>query len=252
MVVEAQRLPVESLAWAAGEVAASTDLRSALGAIAGAAAEATGADVAVVRVLDPEGHLVARALAPAGSSLGAEIAGTRTTCEVIAAGEVPEATRRAADRARAAGVLVLPARDDARIVGSVELVRVADEFAADERAAAALAATLVALAVRTLGTDGAGAGSRAKWLELAGDALAAGGEPHRAAQQAVRLAVETTGARSGSLWRVGQETQELIASLGPVEAGLDRAAQLVAEAGAGPEPAASGHAPGPPRRAPHR
>jgi len=251
MVVEAQRLPVESLAWAAAEVAASTDLRSALGAIAGAAAEATGADVAVVRVLDPEGHLVARALAPGGSSLGAEIAGTRTTREVIAAGELPEATRRAADRARAAGVLVLPARDDARIVGSVELVRVADEFAADERAAAALAATLVALAVRTLGTDGAGAGSRAKWLELAGDALAAGGEPHRAAQQAVRLAVETTGARSGSLWRVGQETQELIASLGPVEAGLDRAAQLVAEAVADRQPTAIVHDPGLPGRATH-
>ena len=69
MVVEAQRLPVESVARAAAEVAASSDLRTALDAIARAAAEATGADVAVVRVLDADGHLATRALAPEGSSL---------------------------------------------------------------------------------------------------------------------------------------------------------------------------------------
>jgi serine phosphatase RsbU (regulator of sigma subunit) len=229
MVVEAQRLPVESLARAAAEVAASVDLRTALAALARAAADAAHADVAVVRVLDADGRLVARALAPDDSSLGAEVAGTRTTCEVLAAGEIPEPTLRAAERARASGVLAVAARAAGRIVGSVELVRIAEDFGEDDRAVAELVAAQVALAVRTLGPGAASPGSRARWLELAGDALAAGGDAQQAAQQAVRVAVETTGAHGGALWRVGGETQDLVASVGPVEAGLDRAAQLVAQ-----------------------
>ena len=252
MVIEAQLLPVESVARAAAEVAASNDLRTALDVLARAAAEATGADVAVVRVLDADGQLVARAIAPEGSSLGAEIAGTRATCDAVAAGEIPEATRRAAERVRASGTLALPVRAAGRIVGSVEIVRVAEDFAAEERAVAELVATLVALAVRTLGTDGSGPGSRARWLELAGDALAAGGEPHRAALQAVRLAVETTGACGGALWRVGREpAPELVASVGPMETGLDRAAQLVVESVEDWRPTAIVHEPGLPGRATH-
>jgi serine phosphatase RsbU (regulator of sigma subunit) len=230
MVVEAQRLPVETLARAAAEVAASGDLRSALGAIVRAAAEATRADLAVLRVLDQDGQLVARAMAPDGSALGAEVAGTRTACEPVAAGEVPEPTRRAAERARAAGVLVLPAQAAGRIVGSLELVRVGEDFDADDRALADLVAAQLALAIRALAPDTGSATSRAKWLELAGDALAAGGDGHRAAQQTVRVAVETTGARGGALWRLDEEgPRKLLASLGPVEAGLDRAAEIVRE-----------------------
>jgi hypothetical protein len=231
MVVEAQRLPVETLARAAAEVAASGDLRSALGAIARAAAEATHADLAVLRVLDAEGQLVARAMGPEGSALGAEVAGTRADCEAVVAGEVPEPTRRAAERVRAAGVLVVLARAAGRVVGSVELVRIGEDFDDDDRAVADLLGAQVALAVRTLAPDTGSATTRAKWLELAGDALAAGGDAHRAAQQTVRVAVETTGARGGVLWHVRAEgAHELIASLGAVEAGLDRAAELVREA----------------------
>ncbi len=231
MVLEAQRLPVETLARAAAEVAASGDLRSALGAIARAAAEATRADLAVLRVLDADGQLVARAMAPEGSALGAEVAGTRADSEAVVAGEVPEPTRRAAERARAAGLLVVLARAAGRVVGSVELVRIGEEFDDDDRAVAHLLGAQVALAVRTLAPDTGSATTRAKWLELAGDALAAGGDAHRAAQQTVRVAVETTGARGGALWHVGVEgTEELIVSLGPVESGLDRAAELVREA----------------------
>jgi serine phosphatase RsbU (regulator of sigma subunit) len=231
MVVEAQRLPVETLARAAAEVAASGDLRSALGAIARAAAEATRADLAVLRVLDADGQLVARAIAPESSALGAEVAGTRADCEAVAAGAIPEPTRRAAERARAAGLLVVLARAAGRIVGSVELVRIGEDFDDDDRALAHLLGAQLALAVRTLAPEAGSATTRAKWLELAGDALAAGNDAHRAAQQTVRVAVETTGARGGALWHVGPEgTHELIASLGPVEAGLDRAAELVREA----------------------
>ena len=252
MVVEAQRLPVETLARAAAEVAASGDLRSALGAIARAAAEAARADLAVLRVLDTDGQLVARAMAPEGSALGAEVAGTRAACEAVLAGEVPEPTRRAAERARAAGLLVVLARASGRVVGSVELVRIGEDFDDDDRAVADLVGAQLALAVRALAPHTGSATSRAKWLELAGDALAAGGDVHRAAQQTVRVAVETTGARGGALWHVGaEETQELIASLGPVEAGLDRAAELVHEAVGTWRPATVEHDPRLPGRATH-
>jgi serine phosphatase RsbU (regulator of sigma subunit) len=251
MVVEAQRLPVETLARAAAEVAASGDLRSALGAIARAAAEATHADLAVLRVLDADGQLVARAMAPEGSALGAEVAGTRAACEAVLAGEVPEPTRRAAERVQAAGVLVVLARAAGRVVGSVELVRIGGDFDDDDRAVADLVGAQVALAVRTLAPDIGTASSRAKWLELAGDALAAGGDAHRAAQQTVRVAVETTGARGGALWHVEGERPELIASLGPVEAGLDRAAEIVGEVIETWRPTSIEHDPALPGRATH-
>jgi serine phosphatase RsbU (regulator of sigma subunit) len=250
MVVEAQRLPVETLARAAAEVAASSDLRTALGAIARAAAEATHADLAVLRVLDAEGQLVARAMAPEGSALGAEVAGTRAACEAVVAGEVPEPTRRAAERVRAAGVLVVLARAAGRVVGSVELVRIGDDFDDDDRAIADLIGAQVALAVRSLAPDTGTASTRAKWLELAGDALAAGGDAHRAAQQTVRVAVETTGARGGALWQLGAEgAHELLVTLGPVEAGLDRAEELVREAVDAWRPTTVDHDPGLPGRA---
>jgi serine phosphatase RsbU (regulator of sigma subunit) len=231
MVVEVQRLPVESLARAAAEIAASNDLRSALDAIARAAVAATRSDLAVVRVVDGEGVLVARAQAPEGSALAAEVAGTRTSSEAIAHGIVPEATLRAAKRARAAGAIAVPARLAGRVVGSLELVRIGEDFDAEALAAADLVAAQIALAIRTIAPDAGPAGMRVKWLEFAGEALAAGSDSQRAAQQTVRLAVESTGASGGALWRVGeQRAQELIASVGPVEAGLDRAAELVLEA----------------------
>jgi serine phosphatase RsbU (regulator of sigma subunit) len=232
MVMETQRLPVETLARAAAEVAATEDLRTALQAIAAAAVEATGADLAVLRVLDAEGQLAARALAPEGSALGAEIAGSRTACDPVAAGEVPEATRRAAERARAAGTVVVAARAGGRVVGSVELIRVGEPFDREEHSTAELVAAQLALAVRTLGPDAGSAlaARRAQWLELAGEALAAGGDVRRAGQQAVRIAVETTGARAGALWGIGDDrAPELVASIGSVEPALDLARELAAE-----------------------
>jgi serine phosphatase RsbU (regulator of sigma subunit) len=230
MVVEAQRLPVERLAEAAAQVAETGDLRVALDAVASAVADATGADLAVLRVLDDEGRLATRAVAPPGSSLGAEVAGTRGFCAPVVAGEPTEPTRRAADRARAAGLIALPARAGGHVVGSVELIRVSEEFGDGDRALAELAAGQLALAVRTLAPEVAGPRVRARRLELAGEALAAGGDARRAGQQAVRIALETTGARAGALWRVREDRPELIASLGSVEAGLARAALLVVEA----------------------
>ena len=73
------------------------------------------------------------------------------------------------------------------------------------------------------------AGRGGTWLELAGDALAAGGDTGRIAQQTVRAAVEATGAQGGTLWRTGTPGQvELLASSG-AESGLEAAAGLVRE-----------------------
>jgi serine phosphatase RsbU (regulator of sigma subunit) len=232
MVVETALEPVETLADAAARVAATSDLRIALAAIAQAGVDAAHADLCVLRVLDRSGTLAARTFAPEGSALGAEIAGTRTACEPVAAGEVPEPTRRAAGRLGAAGVLVVPARAGGRVVGSVELVRIAEPFDAGARVVAELLAAQLALAVRTLGVGAgtASAGRRAKWLELAGEALAAGADPRRAAQQAVQVAIEATGARGGSIWRVRPDDEVELVTAVADDGSLDAAAEIVREA----------------------
>jgi serine phosphatase RsbU (regulator of sigma subunit) len=231
MAVDAGRLPVETLAHAAAEVAATTDLRVALGAIAAAAASATGADLAVVRLLDGSGDLAARAVAPEGSALAAEVAGTRVPWDQVVVGDVSAPTRRAAERAGAAGVLEVPAFAGGRVVGSVELIRIAEDFDDQALAVAQLLAAQLALAVRTLGpeTASASAARRAQWLELAGEALAAGADERRTAQQAVRVAVEATGARAGAVWRSTAGGVELLAATG-ADGGLAAAAELVDEA----------------------
>src|SRR5581483_2665269 len=230
MVAGPQVLPVARLAAAAAEVAATEDLRTALDAIAAAAADAAAADLVVLRVVDSDGLLAARAVAPEGTALAAELAGSRTAFPPVEEGRVPEPTARAA-----------------------ELVRVAEEFTADERAVAELVAAQLALAVRTLSPDGGPAGDRrARWLELAGEALAAGGDARRAAQQALRIAVESTGASGGAMWRVdGERPLELVASRGAVESGLDRASELVRDAVESWRPAAVTHDAGLPAGASH-
>jgi len=232
MVVEVQRLPVEILADAAASVAAAGDLRGALAAIAAAGADATRSELAVLRVLDEDGRLAARGVAPAGSAIAAEVSGSRGECEAVTAGEMTEPTRRAIERLPVGGVLVLPATAGGRVVGSVELVRPGEPFDDDDRRIAELVAAQLALAVRTLAPEvaSAAASRRAQWLELAGEALAAGGDARRAAHQAVRIAVEATGARTGALWRVDGERPELVVSVGSLESSLDRASSLVTEA----------------------
>jgi serine phosphatase RsbU (regulator of sigma subunit) len=232
MAVEAGLGPVAALAEAGAGVAAAGDLRSALDVLAGAARSALGADVVVLRVLDAEGRLEARAVAPGGSALGAELAATHVSADAVVLGRVPEPALRAAVRARAAGTLAVPALVKDRIVGSIEAVRVGSVFEEDDRLLAGLAATQLALAVRSHAPDG---GTRSAWvgdrmLGLAGDALAAGGDVHRAARQAVRIAVDAAGARAGALWRrTANGAPELAWALGLTEE-LTRSAAAIAEA----------------------
>lgn len=201
--MDAGRVPVEALAEAAAGLAAAADLSGALDLLAEGARAAVGADALVLRVIDAAGRLEARAVAPPGSVLGAELAATRVPVDVLAAGELPEATRRAAARVRAAGALAVPARADDRVIGSIEAVRLGAQFDEHDRALARLAATQLVLAVRSHAPGGAATATRRqdRLLGLAGDALAAVGDVRRASSQAVRIAVEATGARAGALWR---------------------------------------------------
>src|SRR5947199_363828 len=108
---------------------------------------------------------------------------------------------------------------------------------------AELAAAQLALVVRTLGASpGRGAiGRRGRMLELAGESLAAGGDGRRAAQHAVRVAVESAGARSGAAWRLDAgDAPELIASVG-IPPDVVRVRELVAAAAVGPSPVAVVH-----------
>ncbi|HEX6761661.1 MAG TPA: SpoIIE family protein phosphatase [Gaiellaceae bacterium] len=203
MAVEAGRRPVEALAEAAAGLATAQDLADALDLLADGARAALGADALVVRVLDAEGRLEARAVAPPGSVLGAELAATRVPADVVAAGDLPGPTGRAAVRAGAAGVLAVPALAETRVVGSIEAVRVGSPFDEHELVLAKLAATQLVLAVRGHAPGGAMTATRRqeRLLGLAGDALASVGNVQRASSQAVRIAVEATGARAGALWR---------------------------------------------------
>ncbi len=202
MVVEAGAGPIETLAEAAARIAAAADLRAALGVVARAARDAVDADVVVVRVAGRDDRLEAVAVAPAGSPLAAELAGTHVDAATALRGIAPASTRRAAARVGAAAVLAVPARVNGRVVGSLEAIRAGLEFDNEERRLAELAAAEVALALRSLGVDGRGAQPRReRLLGLAGEALAAGVDRWRASQEAVRIAVAASGARAGALWR---------------------------------------------------
>jgi serine phosphatase RsbU (regulator of sigma subunit) len=231
MALEARPKPVETLARAAGRIAAGGDLRTAVGALAAAVAEAVDAELVVIRVAE-HGELVARAAAPAGSTLAAEAVGTRAAVEAIEAAIPSDVVERVALTAGAEGVIVEPARAGDRVFGSIEAVRL-QPFSSEEHALVGLAAAQAALAVRTLapGTHSAAGFRRAAWLGLSGEALAAAADPRRAAEQTVRIAAEATGARGGVVWRIGVDSGlQRLATVGPVEGALERAAVLAREA----------------------
>jgi serine phosphatase RsbU (regulator of sigma subunit) len=228
MVVEAQRVPYEALARVAERLAADVELRDALELLAAAAAEATGADLAVVRCRDAAtGLLIARAVAPPESPLAAELSGSRLEPGRLSQ-ELPGASWIGA-----------PALVADTVVGSVEVIRTGAELGEGARALIELAAAQLALALR-LSPDGdtgsAGAGRLAR-LEREGEALAAGAELDRAAQQAARLAAEATQARGAAIWRSGGERVDLVTLDGDwSEAAIEHARTLAAETRTGWEP----------------
>src|SRR3954466_5259136 len=172
-----------------GETRELAGLDGALGAIAARTAEVTAAAGVVVRLVDDSGAARARAVHAESAALRAELEGSRLPARSVPAepleeaGELPLPLRRVAEQLGATGVLQLPVREGNAVVGSLELLRRRGEFDARERMLAFAAADEIALARRAFG-DGSGADAVAPdLLGLAGDALAAGSDETRAADQ---------------------------------------------------------------------
>src|SRR5215210_352510 len=200
---------IDAFAAAAERLAYSASLDEALGEIARAAANALGADLVVVRVLDPDGFLRARALTAASQALAAELEGSRYP--LAEPGSTPEGVRaalvdavdRTAARLGAESGLVVPVLVGGRPAGSLELYRARKPISTGEERIAQLAAAQAALAVRAFGSVSGANGSvtpALAYLDLAGDALAAGLEQAGTADQIARLAAEATGAVEATIW----------------------------------------------------
>ncbi|TMK78443.1 MAG: GAF domain-containing protein [Actinobacteria bacterium] len=218
---------LDALAAAGRRAADERNLGEALRGLGEAAAQATGADVAVIRVADEAGLLAARAIVARSEALGAELEGSSFPVadlppgEAVSGNELPEAVRRAAKRARAADALILPARVDGKPIGSLELLRGRRPFAPEEIVVARLAASHLGVLLRAFQEpNGAQAGGPllGRALTLAGDALAVGLDQARAAGEVARIAAGAAGAEAVLLWQAGDEgALELLASAGPLE-----------------------------------
>jgi serine phosphatase RsbU (regulator of sigma subunit) len=216
---------LDALAEAALALGLAGSLVEAMQILAEAAGRATGAEVVVVRVADDARRsLNACAVATSSAAVGAELEGSRLPLEDVPEGEVadvqrlPESVRRGAERVRASSVVLIPVHADGRLEGSVELMRTGDPFDDAERRLARLAAGQAALVIRAFaGRADAGQVRSAATLTLAGEALAAGADQLRTAEEITRFATEATGARAGLLWQHGSEgILDLVASVGAV------------------------------------
>jgi serine phosphatase RsbU (regulator of sigma subunit) len=209
-------------------------LGDALRMLAEAAAAATGAELAVVRVRSGAGgQFAAVAVASASRVRAAEIEGTRFDAAELPDGEVhdaehlPRAVRRIAERARADGVLQIPISLDDGPVATLELVRAAGPFGAAEVTLARLAAGQIGLCLRAYAPPDVDAGGDG--VELAAEALAAAGD-EADPEQLARLAAHVWGGDAALLWRVGSEGSLVrLAGFGPSRVGLDHRVQRLAE-----------------------
>jgi serine phosphatase RsbU (regulator of sigma subunit) len=211
---------IDALAESVGELLAGGAVEQSLTTVARAAAIASHADLALVRVASPDGSaLVARAVWSRSEVLAAELQGSRVDGTDIPGdevdydsatdGAVPAAIRRACARAGAEGARVVPVRDEETTVATLEVYRSGRGFSPRERAllrlAAAHASLVLELARLPVGAQ-AGAERTRGSLELLGDALAAGSDEAELAEHVVRLAAEATGAARCFLWRIEADT----------------------------------------------
>jgi serine phosphatase RsbU (regulator of sigma subunit) len=238
---------IDALAAVSRLLAEGATRDEALGAVVAAAERAAAADVVVARTIDSDrGCLRARAVAASSPALAAELEGSRygvdelPSAEVEELDEVPEVLRQAADRIGADSVLLIPLGDRAWPIGSLELLRRGPAFDHEERSLARLAADQMRLTLRAAsdvdGRQSAAAGLD-NLLRVAGDALAAGSDASRTAEQVATLAAEATGARSCLLWRAGPAGSPRVEAVYGLELGEDAAAaaNMAAEALAGVE-----------------
>jgi serine phosphatase RsbU (regulator of sigma subunit) len=204
------------LARALAEASSWTTRSSALAAVAEAARAGTGAELAIVRVQTAADRLDAVAVA-GPPALAAELEGTR-----LPAGELPAAVlddlagappciRRAAERAAARAVLVLPLGGQA----TLELYRAVDDFDEVDRRVAELSSAHVALVLRAFADDADAPIELARpALELAGEALAAALDTTHTAAEIARVAATVVGAPVGVVWDVSPAGLEPAGSFG--------------------------------------
>jgi len=191
--------------------------------IAARTAEVTGADVVVVRLVDDSGQTPARARCHAESAaLRAELEGSRLSARggpgraARGAGQAAHgvaASRRAARREAACCKLPV-SRGPTRSSGRWSCVAAG----ASSTGVSACSHSRLRTRSRWLGGlfgDGGGAATAAPdLLGLAGDALAAGSDEARAADQVATLAAEATGASACVVWRYEQQGPVLAALSG--------------------------------------
>ena len=218
---------LETLAAAGRRAAGESGLQEALESLGRAVAEVIGADAVAIRVADEDQTLGVRAVVTRSEALAAELAGSRFPLAELAGDgaaneRLPEALRRAGRLIRASGVLLLPAGAGNRPLGSLEAYRGTRQFEPAEVATARLAAAHLGLVLRAFGAgNGLRTGTIASdaGLALAGDALAAGLDQARGAEEVVRVAALAAGAEAALLWAAGEGgALELLATAGSPEA----------------------------------
>ena len=212
---------VEALAAAARALGADGGVEEPVAALVEAVARATRADVAVARALDSSGLLTTHAVSGRSPADAAELEGSRLAADDVPPTEIsdvsrlPESLRRTAERLDAGAVLALPLLVAGRVVGTLELLRRGPDFTAAERSLGRLAAAQLGLALRLAdGAQTAENGAADKLLRAVGDALAAGSDETRTADQVALFAAEATGAGACLVWLAGDDGPTLVASHG--------------------------------------
>jgi serine phosphatase RsbU (regulator of sigma subunit) len=189
-------------------LAAGAPIELTFAALAEAAAQGSGADVAVLWLPEPDGCLVARSVWSASAGLAAEIEGLRAESLARAAAVVRARLDEGAEEA------TVPF-DMANGGGAIELARRGAPFEQDEMRIAQLAAELVGLAGRLEhGVTPQDGGT----LAVAGDALAAAAADDGAPARVARLAAVASGGDAALVWRVREGTLEVVGAYGPIVA----------------------------------
>jgi serine phosphatase RsbU (regulator of sigma subunit) len=217
-----------ALARAVAAAAEQSSVREALRGLAGPARALVDADVGLIRLLDPVcGRLEVVAVSGPGT-LAAELEGSRLAVEDLpgrtlhALGAAPAAVRRAAARASAGALLLVPVRVDGT-AASLELLRSNTDFSRDERLAAELAAAEIALVLRAFEGRSASAVSTLARpaLELAGEGLAAALDGANAAAEIARVASGAAGAAAGIVWERDADGRLSVGGSHGLDAGAD-------------------------------
>jgi serine phosphatase RsbU (regulator of sigma subunit) len=241
VAVRAHDAGVEVLARALARAGERTSAAAALHDLADAARAASGSDLVVLRVQADDERLEAVAVAGA-PALAAELEGTLLPLAELPrsplteADEVPPCVRRAAERAAARALLVVPVHGTR--AASLELYRV-EPFDEEGRQVAEVVAGATRLVLRAFEGGAAAASELARpALELAGEALAAALDTTHTAAEVARVAATVVGAPIGVVWEVDAGGGARIAGTYGLDAGsgLDGMRALADAALAGPGP----------------